>query len=230
MRTQAPQETTLAQRLSQIQQKIRQHTKSAFPAELIAVSKLQPIGKIRELYQLGQTRFGENYAQELGEKAEALKDLPIHWIFIGHIQSNKLKKIVQHSAEIQTVASLAQAQAIERHALEFGKAPYPIMIEVNAGDEASKSGVPRGDVLALAETIARTCPELRIRGLMAIPPDAYSDANCDEVPLLYRELRALADEVGEGRLSLGMSNDLRIAVEAGTDMVRVGTALLGSRG
>lgn len=224
---QTPQEMTLAQRHSKILQKIQAHAKDK--AELIAVSKLQPIEKIREVYDLGQRRFGENYAQELSEKAEVLKDLAIEWIFIGHIQSNKIRKIVTYASEIQTVASLSHAKQIARNAAELGKTPFPIMIEVNAGSEDSKSGVPLAEALSLAEEIKANLPELKIRGLMAIPPDSYSDAEYQEVPALYSELKASALKIGEGQLSLGMSNDLRIALEAGSNFVRIGTAIFGSR-
>ena len=231
---QTPQEMTLAQRHSKILQRIQSHTKTGSvgeqkSAELIAVSKLQPITKIVEVHALGQQKFGENYAQELSEKAEALKDLDIYWVFIGHIQSNKIRKIVTYAREIQTVASLSHAKQIARHAKELGKTPFPIMLEVNAGDEASKSGVSMGAIKALADQIAAELPELQIRGLMAIPPDSFSDSNYASVPPLYRELRALADTVGLGLLSLGMSSDLSIALDAGSDMVRIGTAVFGSR-
>ncbi|MBC7532985.1 MAG: YggS family pyridoxal phosphate-dependent enzyme [Oligoflexus sp.] len=227
---QTPQEMTLAQRHSKILQRIQSHTKSGKrSAELIAVSKLQPIEKIVEIHALGQQKFGENYAQELSEKAEALGHLDIYWVFIGHIQSNKIRKIVTHAQEIQTVASFSHAQQIARHAKDLGKAPFPIMLEVNAGDEASKSGSPLKEIKTLALQIVQELPELQLNGLMAIPPDSFSDSNYSTVPPLYHELRALADEIGLGLLSLGMSNDLSIALDAGSDMVRIGTAVFGSR-
>jgi pyridoxal phosphate enzyme (YggS family) len=218
---------TLAQRHSKILQKIQAHAKDK--AELIAVSKLQSVDKIREVYDLGQRKFGENYAQELSEKAELLKDLAIQWIYIGHIQSNKIRKIVTYASEIQTVASLSHAKQIARNAKELGKIPFPIMIEVNAGSEDSKSGVPLNEVDALVKEIESSLPELKIRGLMAIPPDSYSDAEHQDVPKLYAELKSVASRIGDGQLSLGMSNDLRIALEAGSNLVRIGTAIFGAR-
>lgn len=193
------------------------------------MSKLQPIEKIIELHRLGQTKFGENYAQELSDKAEALKDLKLDWIFIGHIQSNKIRKIVTYASEIQTVASYSHAKLIARHARELGKIPFSIMLEVNAGDEESKSGLAMDAIASLAVRIKTELPELHIRGLMAIPPDIYTDTAYAEVPALYRSLRDCASTLGDGLLSLGMSNDMRIALEAGSDFVRIGTALMGSR-
>lgn len=221
----------LAANHSKILQTIHSHTlpgRTRQP-ELIAVSKTQPESAVRAVFASGQSLFGENYAQELADKAEALQDLPIYWIYIGHIQSNKIRKIVTHASEIQTVASFDHARQIARHAQELGKTPFPIYLEVNAGDEESKSGVSRDEAVPLANRIAEELPELKLQGLMAIPPETFNDASCSEVPELYRELRAMADSIGEGKLSLGMSNDLRIALSAGSDFVRVGTAIFGRR-
>lgn len=215
--------------LQKIQTYAEARSSSSSSPELIAVSKKQPADAVRALFASGQKIFGENYAQELSEKAEALKDLQIQWIYIGHIQSNKIKKIVQHANEIQTVASFEHAKLIARHAEDFGKVPYPVFLEINAGEEAGKSGVLRSELLPLAKRIAEELPQLRVRGLMAIPPDEFSDAAYSEVPELYKELKKLAGSIGEGKLSLGMSGDLGIAVLAGSDYVRVGTALFGPR-
>ncbi len=219
----------LAAALSKIQQALREHAKPGRSPELIAVSKTKPESAIRAAYAAGQRLFGENYAQELQEKAELLKDLPITWTYIGHLQSNKIKRIVAVASEIQTVASFDHAKHIARHAKDLGKTPFPIFIEVNAGSEDTKSGVPFDEVLPLAQKIKAELPELRLRGLMAIPPDTYNDSEYPEPPKLYQDLRALSDQVGEGRLSLGMSGDLRIALQAGSDFVRIGTAIFGRR-
>lgn len=184
---------------------------------------------VRAAFSFGQKLFGENYAQELEAKAQALKDLPISWIYIGHLQSNKLKRIVTHASEIQTVTSFEQAKSIARHAKDLGKIPFSIFLEINAESEATKSGLHPDEILPLAKKIQEDLPDLKLRGLMAIPPDRYSDEDCDQVPSLYRDLRQLANQVGEGKLSLGMSSDLRIALEAGSDFVRVGTAIFGRR-
>ena len=221
----------LAENHSKVLHAIKSHIQPGCTSQpaLIAVSKTQSESAVRAVFALGQTLFGENYAQELADKAEGLKDLAIYWIYIGHIQSNKIRKIVTYASEIQTVASFDHAKQIARQAAELGKSPFPIYLEVNAGDEESKSGVSREAVIPLAKRIENELPELTLKGLMAIPPEAFSDASFSEVPTLYRELRNLADQIGEGKLSLGMSNDLRIALEAGSDFVRVGTALFGRR-
>src|SRR4051812_35720669 len=126
--------SSLAQRRQGILAQIQQYAKSDKVPELLAVTKGQPAEKIRELFQLGQRRFGENYTQELMEKAQALQDLPIEWVYIGHLQSNKIRRIVEVTHEIQTVDSLRHAQKIASAARECGKTPFPIFLEVNAGD------------------------------------------------------------------------------------------------
>jgi len=223
-----------AAKLSHIQAEIRVAATAAGrdPAHvrLLAVSKTQPAEAIRALYAAGQRDFGENYAQELAAKAEALADLPgLRFHFIGALQSNKLALIVRTAAAVQSVGSERHARLLARHVRELGKAPYPVHVLVNAGDEASKSGVPLGEAEALARLIAAELPELRLLGVMAIPPPLAESGPGAPVPELYRKLRELADRVGEHDLSLGMSADLAVAVAAGSDCVRIGTALFGAR-
>ena len=198
---------------------------------LIAVSKTKPAEDIERVYRQGQREFGENYADELIEKAQTLAHLTdIHWVFIGQLQSNKIKRIVASAHEIQTIASEKHARYVDRYAQEYGKTRFPIYICVNAGDEDQKQGVALTDVAALAAFIGTKCPHLELQGIMAIPPATYADKSCTVVPDLYRTLRERAHSVGKGKLSLGMSGDLRIAIAAGSDTVRIGTAIFGDRG
>lgn len=200
--------------------------------ELLAVSKTQPAERIREVYHLGQKSFGENYAQELCSKAEELKDCALAWHFIGHLQSNKIKKIVEHASCIQTVANFRHASLIAKAAHEYGKVPFPIFIEVNPAGEEDKSGVPLSAAEALAQKIQAELPDLRVLGLMAIPPATYQDPSDPSKalpPPLYMYLADAAQGVGEGRLSLGMTGDLALAIAAGSNMVRIGTGIFGVR-
>ena len=198
---------------------------------LLAVSKTHPAAAVRALYALGQRSFGENYAQELAAKCAALGDLPdLRWSFIGRVQSNKLKLIVAHAHEIQSVTSLEQAHKIAQLAATAGKVPFPIYLCVNAGGEGSKHGVTLDAVPALAVQIARACPDLALQGLMAIPPPLPPEAGgAAVVPPLYARLAQVAAGIGAGRLSLGMTGDLEAAVAAGSTCVRIGTALFGAR-
>jgi pyridoxal phosphate enzyme (YggS family) len=198
--------------------------------EFLPVTKNHSPEKIRQLYALGLKRFGENYEQEMSAKAIELQDIDITFVFIGQIQTNKIKKIVSAAAEIQSVSCLKHAQVIARCAKEFGKSDYPIYLAVNAGDEASKGGIAKNEAQGLATQIIRECPSLRLRGLMAIPPQsATADCRPGDVPDLYKELAALAKSIGDGQLSLGMSGDMESAICAGSTCVRIGTDLLGNR-
>jgi pyridoxal phosphate enzyme (YggS family) len=163
-----------------------------------------------------------------GAKPRSAKTTRRSWVFIGHLQSNKIRKIVSVASEIQTVGSLKHAEHIARAARELGKTPYPVWIEVNADQEESKHGCPLDAAPALAAALTQN-PDLRLRGLMAIPPSQFQDATTPDVPPLYQRLRQLADQVGEGQLSLGMSGDLSLAIRAGSNLVRIGTAILGPR-
>ncbi len=198
---------------------------------LLCVSKTHPAEAVLAMHAAGPTAFGENYAQELAAKAQATRETSgLRWVFIGSVQSNKLRLIVTHAAEIQSVGTFEHAQKIARLAHELGKTPYPVWLAVNAGLEASKTGVALADVPALAARID-ALPELELRGLMAIPPPLANlrPPGSSEVPALYRELRAAADRCGQKGLSLGMSEDLEVAVAAGATVVRLGTALFGVR-
>jgi pyridoxal phosphate enzyme (YggS family) len=226
MESQAKKE--LEQRYQQVCSQIRELAGAQRTPELLVVSKGHGPDPLRALFSWGQTSFGENYAQELSAKSESLQDLPIRWVFIGHLQSNKIRKIVSVASEIQTVGSLKHAELIARAARDCGKAPYPIWIEVNAAEEEGKHGCPMDEVLTLAAALTQN-PDLHLRGLMAIPPSHFQDDSTSEVPALYLELRKLADQVGEGQLSLGMSGDLGLSVRAGSNLVRIGTAILGPR-
>jgi pyridoxal phosphate enzyme (YggS family) len=224
--------------LSRIRAQIEQHLiSSARPTQsirMIAVSKTQPEAAIRAAYALGLRDFGENYADELADKAEALKDLvDLRWVFIGQLQSNKIKKIVRYAHEIQSVATEKHARYIERYVAEQGMQRYPVWIVVNAGDESAKQGVSFEHLPTLAMYVNSHCPHLELQGIMAIPPAHHSDEAWQqsetEVPNLYRRLKTSATQTGRGKLSLGMSADLGLAIHAGSDCVRIGTAIFGAR-
>lgn len=195
---------------------------------LLAVSKVHSIDKIRDLYAVGHNYFGENYVQELAEKAEACADLPLRWSFIGHLQSNKIKTLVRYASDIQTLASMKHAHLIEKAAITYSKTPFPVYVACNPEDEPGKNGLSCHDVLPFVASLKTQCPHLRLMGLMSIPPRKYQDS-LQEVPELYRALRKLANQVGEGRLSLGMSGDLKIAIKAGSNLVRIGSSIFGTR-
>jgi len=202
---------------------------------LLAVSKTVPADAIRKAYEIGLREFAENYADELVEKAALLGDLQnLRWVFIGQLQSNKIQRIVRVADEIQSVATEKHARYIERYAREFAKHDFPVWIVVNAGDESTKQGCALSELPDLSAFIAKNCPHLKLQGIMAIPPVEYSDkawenANRETIPELYQRLRQAASMTGCGKLSLGMSGDLNLAIAVGSDCVRIGTAIFGER-
>lgn len=191
------------------------------PAEvtLLAVSKRHREDAIREAYAAGQRAFGENYVQELVQKADALSDLEdIRWHFVGHLQRNKAKDMARVGATVETVDSTRLLAALERRA----DAPLDVLIQVNVAAEAQKSGCGVAELREIVEA-ARAASHLRLRGLMTIPPG-------DEDPRPhFAALRELAREHDLPELSMGMSADLEVAIAEGATIVRVGTAIFGPR-
>lgn len=197
---------------------------------LIAVTKGRSVAAIASLVALGQREFGENFLDELQGKAEQLMHLPISWIFIGILQSNKIRHIVRLCSEIQSLTSFKHARYVNRYAQEFDKSPFPVYLSVNIGNEPQKQGIAPQQLVALAAKVTAECPHLVLQGIMAIPPAKYCDTQyCDtdanHLPLPYQQLQTLKDSCGNKKLSLGMSADLRLALMAGTNTVRIGRAL-----
>lgn len=222
--------TDIAARLAQIQARVRAACAQAGrdPAEvrLIAVSKVHPPEAVEAALAAGQVDFGENYAQELQSKADALQaHATLRWHFIGHLQRNKVRLVVGRAALIHTVDSLRLAEELNTRAPGLQE----VLVEVNTGGEDNKSGVRPEEALSLCEALTRL-PNLRLRGLMTIPPAVPTEA----VAPYFRLLAELA-RAGRGRglplqeLSMGMSGDFEVAIAEGATLVRVGTAIFGER-
>jgi pyridoxal phosphate enzyme (YggS family) len=193
---------------------------------LVAVSKIQPLDAIREAQAAGQVDFGENYAQELRDKANELAG-PVRWHFIGSLQRNKVKYVVGRAALVHDVDSLELAEEIGRRS---GEQPTAVLLGVNIGEEPQKSGVLPGDALALARAV-HALPGVRLRGLMCIPPaeDIPADAGRWFEALALLAARGRAEGLPLEELSMGMSHDFAIAIRHGATLVRVGTAIFGAR-
>jgi PLP dependent protein len=202
---------------------------------LMAVSKTFAAERVREAYRAGLRVFGENRVQEFAGKAGALTDLDdAEWHMIGHLQTNKASRAVELFTAIDSMDSLRLAEKLDSSAGQLGK-KLPVLIEINVGGEAAKSGMPLEspelDKLFLA---APQLEHLEFRGLMTIPP--FSDDSQQARPY-FRRLRELRDQiiarnlahVGMEVLSMGMSHDFEIAIEEGSTCVRVGTAIFGER-
>ena len=207
------------------------------PAEvsLMAVTKTHPAERIREAYDAGLRLFGENRVQEFQDKVDALHDLKeVDWHLIGHLQTNKAAKAAALFGTVESVDSLRLAQKLNLAAQQLGKR-LAVLIEINVGGEAAKSGVAPGsqeleDLLLGAPTLEH----LDFRGLMTVPP--FSEDPQLARPY-FRQLRELRDKIGLRNLpavgiktlSMGMSHDFEVAIEEGSTCVRVGTAIFGER-
>lgn len=196
---------------------------------LLAVSKAQDAERLREAYSAGQTAFGENYVQEAIVKQNLLADCNIEWHFIGPIQSNKTHLIAQHFDWVQSIDRLKVAQRLSKARGET-LPPLNICIQLNSSNEASKSGIQNRELIDLATEITQL-PNLRLRGLMAIPaptPDvAKQHLQFKIVKTAFVELQQNGFNIDT--LSIGMSDDYVAAIEEGATIVRIGSALFGAR-
>ncbi|MFJ2984392.1 MULTISPECIES: YggS family pyridoxal phosphate-dependent enzyme [unclassified Pseudomonas] len=194
--------------------------------QLLAVSKTKPASAIREIHAAGVRDVGENYLQEALGKQDELRDLPLIWHFIGPIQSNKTKAIAEHFDWVHSVDRLKIAQRLSEQRPQ-GLAPLNICLQVNVSGEDSKSGCAPADLPALAHAVA-ALPNLRLRGLMAIPEPSEDRAEQEAAFATLRQLQEGLD-LGLDTLSMGMSHDLEAAIAQGATWVRIGTALFGAR-
>lgn len=197
--------------------------------QLLAVSKMQPTSAIRDLAVLGQQAFGENYVQEALAKQHELHDLALEWHLIGPLQSNKCAEAAIHFDWVHSLSRLKLVELLNRHRPE-SHGPLNVLIQVNIDAEDSKSGCTPQEIGALAESIAKA-PRLKLRGLMAIPEPSPS---LEVRRASFRELFALFEQLKEAHphcdtLSMGMSDDFELAIQEGSTLVRIGSALFGAR-
>lgn len=222
--------STIAENIAKVRARIREAAQAAGrdpdKAQLLAVSKTKPAQALREAYACGQHDFGENYLQEALEKQQQLQDLPLVWHFIGPIQSNKTKLIAEHFSWVHSVDRLKIAERLSAQRPAHLPA-LNICLQVNISREASKSGCLPEDLPALALAVAKL-PNLRLRGLMAIP-EPCQDYTAQRA--VFAEVRALqaAQNLELDCLSMGMSDDLAAAVAEGATWLRIGSAIFGAR-
>jgi pyridoxal phosphate enzyme (YggS family) len=198
--------------------------------KLVAVSKTKSEEVIKEAYAAGQRAFGENYAQELADKAEALAGLgELEWHFVGHLQTNKAKVVAKHAHVVQTVDSAALARELGKRVTRAARGPMPVLIEVNVGGEPQKAGATPSEIAEVIDAVGSQ-EGLLLRGLMTVPPagDANTARRAFDTLFTLRSLHGGASVLPE--LSMGMSADLDVAVACGATIVRVGTAIFGARG
>ena len=229
-------EASVSESLSSARERLRAALSAADrpndAARLLAVSKTKPADMLRQAYMAGQRAFGENYLQEALEKQQALADLDdIEWHFIGALQSNKTRDVAEHFSWVHGVDREKIARRLsEQRPAELGA--INVCLQLNVSGESSKSGVDLAALPALAESLL-SLPNLRLRGLMALP------APSDDPQQQRHAFRQVADALAElqrrfpdaplDTLSMGMSNDLEAAILEGATIVRLGTAIFGSR-
>lgn len=220
----------LRSRFEQVQQQISdactQYQRQA--VQLLAVSKRHSIEAIRAVHELGQQSFGENYVQEGVDKITALCDLGIEWHFIGPLQSNKTKDVAEHFDWMHTL----ERDKIAKRLNEQRPAHLPplnVLIQINISQQDSKSGIKLDDLPALAEQISQY-DNLSLRGLMCIPAPQGEDALREEFHAMQQAFQTLKQQYSTvDTLSMGMSGDMELAIEQGSTMVRVGSAIFGPR-
>ena len=196
--------------------------------QVIAVSKKKPCSEIIKANKLGIENFGENYLQESLEKIENLKNEKIIWHFIGKIQSNKCKDIAENFAWVHTLDRLKIAVKLNKHVPEGKK--LKILIQVNLDNDLNKGGIKKEEVVSFKREVQKLS-NLDFNGIMIMPSVNADDG---KLKLIYEEAWKLAREICEPNekkceLSMGMTHDFKIAVEAGSSMVRIGTGIFGER-
>lgn len=225
---------SIAERLTEIRQAIAQACAQCHRATsevtLVAVSKTKPVAAISAAIAAGQRHFGENYVQEGVQKIQHFSDdQSLTWHFIGPIQSNKTRDIAEHFSWVHSIDRIKIAQRLQQQR-PAQLPPLNVLIQVNIDDEDSKSGVTPAQVVELAAEISQL-PQLKLRGLMAIPrPSQEPDQQALSLAAMQRLFLQLKAQYSDlDTLSMGMSDDLSVAIEHGSTMVRIGSAIFGPR-
>jgi len=233
-----PSQATLAENIAQVQSNIVQAAERVGrrleEVTLVAVSKTKPVELIKQAYHLGLRDFGENRVQDALPKIAEFRHAelqPVTWHMIGHLQRNKVNKVVGSFDRVQSVDSLQLAQALNSHAAEL-EIRMAVLLQVNVSGEESKEGMTPEETSALAQQIT-ALPHLDVQGLMTIAPQVQDP---EEVRPVFRALRELRDRLRNQvpqstwhHLSMGMTDDYGIAIEEGATIVRVGRAIFGER-
>ncbi|MCW8860375.1 MAG: YggS family pyridoxal phosphate-dependent enzyme [Deltaproteobacteria bacterium] len=223
--------SNIARIYQQIELSCRRVGRNPEQVRLIAVSKIKPAADIEKAYQAGQLFFGESYVQEFRDKSPLVKE-PVKWHFIGGLQSNKVKYLRGKVEMIHSVDRLSLAEEIDRQWSKIDGIAN-ILLQVNVGDESSKSGCAIAELEQLTIRVA-ALPNVKICGLMCLPP--HSD-DAEQVRPFFKKLRELSEQIRALKipgvemteLSMGMSGDFEVAVEEGATLVRIGTAIFGER-
>ena len=236
--TQMRETTSLLERIERVRARIseaaRRSSRSPDEIQLVAVSKTHPIQAIQDALSEGVTDFGENRVQEAETKIPVIGREIAKWHLIGHLQSNKARRAVELFDVIHSLDSASLVHRLDRMCEEINRPTLPVLIQVDLGHEATKTGIDEGELPEVITAI-NGCHRLQLDGLMTLPP--FLD-EIERVRPYFRRLRELRDELRtsgafgdrRGELSMGMTHDFEIAIEEGATIVRVGTAIFGARG
>ena len=237
MATVDPAQAQLAARLAAVRARIATATercgRGADEVTLIAISKTHPASAVTSLIDLGALDIGENRVQEAEGKIAEVGGGQVRWHLVGHLQANKARRAVSLFDVIHSLDSVDLAQRLDRICIEEGRESLSVLVQVDLGQEETKSGIDESELTHLVETLG-PLSRLKLIGLMTLPP--YFD-NPEHSRPFFRRLRELRDELagrgvfpgGRGELSMGMTHDFEVAIEEGATMIRVGTAIFGER-
>ncbi|XP_050220133.1 uncharacterized protein LOC126670443 [Mercurialis annua] len=226
--------TALRSVMARVRQAAERARRQPESIRVVAVSKTKPASLIRQVYDAGHRCFGENYVQEIIDKAPQLPE-DIEWQFIGHLQSNKVKTLlagVPNLAMVQGVDNVKVANILDRVVSGLGRNPLKVLVQVNTSGEASKSGVDPSGCVTIAEHVKLSCPNLVFSGLMTIGMPDYTSTP-ENFRILFNcrleVCKALGMAEDQCELSMGMSGDFEQAIEMGSTIVRVGSTIFGPR-
>ena len=224
----------LKQRIEQVLADVKasciRHGRDPASVRVLPVSKTFPSEVIEEASQIGLLRFGENKAQELKEKAQALAHLPLQWVLIGYLQTNKAKEVAKYASEIQSLDRLDLAQVLDRR-LQLEGRSIDALIQVKTSSEESKSGIPAEEVIHFIQEL-QSYDTLRIKGFMTIAENSQDPVVVRDC---FKRLRELAEQARQATglelptLSMGMSADYDLAIAEGSTELRIGSAIFGAR-
>jgi len=238
MNSEGQRQQDLRERLDQVRERVARAAAVAHrrpqDIRLVAVSKTHPAQAILTAIAAGVMDFGENRVQEADAKIPAVGREAARWHLIGHLQSNKARRAVELFDVIHSLDSVALARRLDRVCGEINREALPVLIQVDLGKEATKSGAGENEVPEIVEAVGKSAA-LRLMGLMTLPP-YFNDP--EEARPFFRRLRELRDSLQaqgafgdqSGELSMGMTHDYGVAIEEGATIVRVGTAIFGARG
>jgi len=218
---------------TRIETAARASGRSAEEITLVAITKTHPVETLKTALELGMHDLGENRVQEAEDKITNLGRNAARWHLVGHLQANKARRAVGLFDLIHSLDSVALAQRLDRMCVEENRESLDVLVQVDLGGEATKTGIEPAQLPLLLATM-KECPRLRLTGLMTLPP-YFENPDCSRP--FFKTLRELRYELhaqghfssGKGELSMGMSHDFEVAIEEGATMIRVGTALFGER-